>query len=148
MVASYVRERERIFLRWLENVERLLDRPVDRDAAYKAWGDGYSVREYAGEVAVPPFWPRTDAAHHTPDRAGIAGLQHLQDWTMLDDGREVGRIYEDGSISTPAELRWFWSVSLYVPPAAGIVTSGKVPTLDEAKTQFETAWQHWRRGRR
>jgi hypothetical protein len=31
MVASYVRERERIFLRWLENVERLLNRPVDRD---------------------------------------------------------------------------------------------------------------------
>jgi hypothetical protein len=50
MVASYVRERERIFLRWLENVERLLNQPVDRDAAYKAWRGGHSVREYAGEV--------------------------------------------------------------------------------------------------
>jgi hypothetical protein len=58
MVASYVPERERIFLRWLENVERLLNQPVDRDAAYKAWSDGYSVREYAGEVAVPPLAPR------------------------------------------------------------------------------------------
>ncbi len=58
MVASYVRERERIFLRWLENVERLLGRHVDRDAAYKAWRDGYSVREYASEVAVPPLAPR------------------------------------------------------------------------------------------
>ena len=58
MVASYVRERECIFLRWLENVERLLDQPVDRDPAYKAWGDGYSVREYAGEIAVPPLAPR------------------------------------------------------------------------------------------
>ena len=60
MVASYVRERERIFLRWLENVERLLNRPVDRDAAYKAWRDGYSVREYAGEMAPCPLWPRAD----------------------------------------------------------------------------------------
>ena len=53
MVASYVRERERIFLRWLENVERLLNQPVDRGAAFEAWRDGYSVREYAGEVTAP-----------------------------------------------------------------------------------------------
>ena len=56
--SSNCSKRERIFLRWLENVERLLDRHVDRDAAYKAWRDGYSVREYAGEVAVPPLAPR------------------------------------------------------------------------------------------
>jgi hypothetical protein len=49
MVASYVRERDCIFLRWLENVERLLDRHVDRDAVFEAWTNGYSVREYAGE---------------------------------------------------------------------------------------------------
>jgi hypothetical protein len=30
MVASYLRERERIFLRWLEKVERLLGRHVDQ----------------------------------------------------------------------------------------------------------------------
>ena len=58
MVASYVRERDRIFLRWLENVERLLRRHVDRAVAYKAWTDGYSDREYAGEMAVPPLAPR------------------------------------------------------------------------------------------
>ena len=58
MVASYARERDCIFLRWLENVERLLNQPVDRGAAFEAWTDGYSVREYAGEVsarAVAPF---------------------------------------------------------------------------------------------
>jgi hypothetical protein len=53
MVASYVRERERIFLRWLKNVERMLNQPVDRDAAYKAWQEGYTVREFAGEVTAP-----------------------------------------------------------------------------------------------
>jgi hypothetical protein len=53
MVVSYEHERERIFRRWLENVERLLDQPVDRGAAFEAWRDGYSVREYAGEVTAP-----------------------------------------------------------------------------------------------
>jgi hypothetical protein len=61
MVASYVRERERIFLRWLGNVERLLNQPVDREAAFEALRDGYSVREFAGEMAphsAPPLAPR------------------------------------------------------------------------------------------
>jgi hypothetical protein len=52
MVASYVRERERIFLRWLEHVERLLNQRVDRDLAVKAWTDGYSISEYAAEAAA------------------------------------------------------------------------------------------------
>ena len=53
MVVSYVRERARIFRHWLENLERLLNQPVDRGAAFEAWRDGYSVREYAGEVTAP-----------------------------------------------------------------------------------------------
>jgi hypothetical protein len=56
-----VREREQIFLHWLENVERLLGRHVDRDAAYKAWRDGYNIREFAAEDAsndTPHLAPR------------------------------------------------------------------------------------------
>ena len=53
MVASYVRERELIFLRRLKNGERMLNQPVDCDAAYKAWQHSNSVREYAGEVTAP-----------------------------------------------------------------------------------------------
>ena len=37
------------FLRWLSEVERLLDQ-VDRDAAYGAWTEGFSATEYAVEV--------------------------------------------------------------------------------------------------
>jgi hypothetical protein len=58
-------------------------------------------------------------------------------------GKAVGRIYEDGSASTPPEMRWLWSVVIYVPPVAGIVTSGKALTLAVAKTQFESAWKQW-----
>ena len=49
-VLSFVRERERIFLRWLSEVERLLGDRVDSDAAFKAWTEGYSAAEYACEV--------------------------------------------------------------------------------------------------
>jgi hypothetical protein len=69
--------------------------------------------------------------------------EHLQDWTVLNDGQAVGRIYEDGSASTPPEMRWFWSVTVYVNPKAGIVTSGKALTLAVAKAQFEAAWRQW-----
>jgi hypothetical protein len=33
---------------------------------------------------------------------------HLQDWTILEDGETVGRIYE--SDGKPPEIRWFWSM--------------------------------------
>ena len=69
--------------------------------------------------------------------------QDRQDWTIFEDGRPVGRIYEDATAGTPADLRWFWSIIVYVNPRAGIVTSGKVPTLDEAKAQFEASWRRW-----
>ena len=49
-VLSFEQERERIFMRWLSRVERLLDRHLDREAAFEAWTDGYSVREYAAEL--------------------------------------------------------------------------------------------------
>jgi hypothetical protein len=49
-VLSFEQERERIFMCWLSRVERLLDRHLDREAAFEAWTDGYSVREYAAEL--------------------------------------------------------------------------------------------------
>ena len=51
-VLSFEEERERIFGRWLSEVERLLDRHLDRDTAYEAWADGYSVAEYAANVEL------------------------------------------------------------------------------------------------
>jgi hypothetical protein len=47
---SFVEERDRIFERWLSEVERLLDRHPDRDDAFAAWTNGYSVLEYAAEL--------------------------------------------------------------------------------------------------
>ena len=54
---------------------------------------------------------------------------YRQDWTIYDDSEPVGRIYEDTSASTSADMRWFWSITVYVWPDAGIVTSGTAPRL-------------------
>jgi hypothetical protein len=42
---------------------------------------------------------------------------------------------------------WFWSVTVYVDPMAGIVTSGRVPTLDQAKAEFQRSWIAWTKQR-
>jgi hypothetical protein len=52
-----------------------------------------------------------------------------------------GRIYEDVSAST--DLRWTWSITVYVWPDSGVVTSGKAATLDQAKAEFQRNWIAW-----
>jgi hypothetical protein len=68
---------------------------------------------------------------------------YRQDWTIYDDSEPVGRIYEDTSASTSADLRWFWSITVYVDPKAGITTSGKVPSLGHAKADWMRSWTAW-----
>jgi hypothetical protein len=46
------------------------------------------------------------------------------------------RVYEDRH-SKP-ELRWFWSITIYVNPKRDINTSGRAASLDEAKAQVRT----------
>ena len=50
---SFVEERDRIFERWLSEVERLVGRRLDRDQAFDAWTNGYSVAEHAAELKAP-----------------------------------------------------------------------------------------------
>jgi hypothetical protein len=59
---------------------------------------------------------------------------------VLADGKVVGRIYEDGSASTPPELRWFWSVTEIAPPAVPNGTYGHAATREEAMAKFRAAW--------
>jgi hypothetical protein len=41
------------------------------------------------------------------------------------------------------DLRWFWSITVYVHPRAGVVTNGKVPTLEQAKAELQLNWIAW-----
>ena len=77
-------------------------------------------------------------------RSGLSSPAYRDwlDYVIVEDGRDVGRLYEDRH-SRP-ELRWFWSITVYVNPMLGIATSGRAPSLDAAKMQFLTNWQKYR----
>ena len=46
------------------------------------------------------------------------------DYVIVEEGRDVGRLYEDRH--SPPEYHWFWSITVYVNPMLGITTSGRV----------------------
>jgi hypothetical protein len=60
-----------------------------------------------------------------------SGQWQEEDYDVLADGKPVGRIYEDADLSTPQELRWFWSVTEIVP-AIPNVTNGHASTREGA----------------
>ena len=39
------------------------------------------------------------------------------------------------------ELRWFWSITIYVDPKLGMTTSGRAATIERAKEQFRHSWE-------
>jgi hypothetical protein len=65
--------------------------------------------------------------------------QHHENRSQFGHGMGAwGRIYEDRH--TPPQLRWFWSTTVYVDPALGVTTNGRVPTLEQAKARFRASW--------
>jgi hypothetical protein len=56
------------------------------------------------------------------------------DYTVFEEGRPIGHMYEDHH--APAELRWSWSITVPVDPQPGIRMDGRTTTLDHAKEQF------------
>ena len=63
------------------------------------------------------------------------------DYVIVEDGRDVGLVYEDRH--NRPELRWFWSITIYVNPKRGITTSWRASSLEEAKAQFLANWQKY-----
>jgi tRNA-dihydrouridine synthase len=60
------------------------------------------------------------------------------DYLVIEHDKVIGRINEERYL--PADVRWFWSITEHVDPALGIVTNGRVPSLEEAKERFESSW--------
>jgi hypothetical protein len=64
------------------------------------------------------------------------------DYEVIEDGCVIGRIY--GDLHALPELRWFWSITVFVGYRPGVTTHGRVPTLEEAKARFLSNWQKCR----
>ena len=56
---------------------------------------------------------------------------------MLDDGREVGRIYR---INAAAQI-WWWGVSFQL---TGRKNYGRVDTREQAMVAFKAEYERWR----
>ena len=63
------------------------------------------------------------------------------DFTFYCGAWAVGRIYEH--LEGPERLRWFWALNGMFGRPREIRDHGHAPTFDEAKAQFEAAWQQW-----
>jgi hypothetical protein len=64
------------------------------------------------------------------------------DYTVIEDGRAIGRMYEDRH-ALP-ELRWSWLITVFVGSRPGVVTHGRAPSLEQAKVQLLASWQKCR----
>ena len=62
------------------------------------------------------------------------------DYVIVEDGRDVGRLYEDRHSKARTAVV-LGSITVYVNPRLGIITSGRAASLDEAKAEFLTNWQ-------
>jgi hypothetical protein len=60
------------------------------------------------------------------------------DYTVFTGKWEIARIYQ--TRGGPDTLRWFWSMNANGP----MTRSGRVPTLEEAKAQFQKSWDAWK----
>ena len=60
------------------------------------------------------------------------------DYTVIEDGREIGRMYEDRSARP--ELRWFWSIVVFVGSRPGIATHGRTATIEDQELE-SGEWQ-------
>jgi hypothetical protein len=74
-----------------------------------------------------------------PTGLSSPACRDLVDYIVIQDNRAVGRIYEDRQ-ALP-DLRWFWSITVYVDPKQGITTSGRAAIPWSAKAQFPSNWQ-------
>jgi hypothetical protein len=70
---------------------------------------------------------------------GLSSNPDRNDWTIHEDGVEIGRLFEDLQASRP-EIRWFWSITVMGPARFRVRTGNRAATLEQAKADFQTAW--------
>jgi hypothetical protein len=88
----------------------------------------------------------TRAMPLTLRRTGLSRDPKANDWVVLEDGVDIGRIYEVNA-APPEDVRWFWAHQLLGPATEKVQTHGRAATFEDAKAQFEAAVQAFRRWR-
>jgi hypothetical protein len=71
-----------------------------------------------------------------------AAFAHLADWSVIEDGEVIGRIYEVPA--APPDRAWFWSLFLDGDARHHVTTSGHAATLEGAKAQFRASLERFK----
>ena len=74
---------------------------------------------------------------------GLSSDPNRQDWSIHEDGAEIGRLYEDLQARDP-ENRWYWSITLMGPARARCQCEGREPMLERAKAGFRRALERFK----
>jgi hypothetical protein len=61
------------------------------------------------------------------------------DWSIYEDGVEIGRLYEDRQASRP-ENRWFWSIRVMGPARFRVRTDNGPPRSSRQRLISQAAW--------
>ena len=77
-----------------------------------------------------------------PTRLHASALRQLADWSVLHDGKVIGRISETHAPYRP-ELAWSWSITELLDSRAGVTSHGNAASLEEAKTAIQASWDAW-----
>jgi hypothetical protein len=67
-----------------------------------------------------------------------------KDYTVFQDSRPIGRLYEDPAAGARHELRWCWAITVVVDARAGVRTEGWTASFEEAKAHFQENWERWK----
>jgi hypothetical protein len=70
--------------------------------------------------------------------------QHQKDYTVFQDTRPIGRLYEGAATGTRHQVRWFWSITVVIDLRAGVRTNGGAASFEDAKTHFQENWEKWK----
>ena len=73
---------------------------------------------------------------------GLSSDPDRKDYSVLLDGREIGRLYE--TATARAEVRWFWGFHMYPLGPLELPRDGRAATLEEAKVKFRQCMNKWR----
>jgi hypothetical protein len=66
--------------------------------------------------------------------------EHLKDYSVFEDGAEIGCIYEQRP-PAPPDAAWFWSIIGRGPGRGRVKTDGRAPTFEDAKAEFAASWE-------
>jgi hypothetical protein len=76
-----------------------------------------------------------------PEKA--PAFDNLADWTVLNDGEEIGRIFEVHAPARP-ELAWVWSIARgRIDPGSKIKTQDTLPISTPLKQRCAN-WAKWK----